>query len=110
MLHNKISIKTFDNPCKFSAGIFVTYPSPDISGTYLPHPKSGGRESANAYNQIVNISLIATEYVGMFPLIKPACKKLLNRQTDKTQRVIMDTNPTKKEISLSSLELSLCII
>ena len=30
-------------------------PSPESSGTYLPHPKSGGIERANAYNQIMHM-------------------------------------------------------
>ena len=78
-----------------TTGIFFTYPSTDISGAYLHHPKSGGNASKKAYTQIVNINVIATGYVGMFPFIKPACKKLLNRQTDNAQRVSMDTKPTK---------------
>ena len=44
----------------FITGIFFTYPSPDISGAYLPHPKIGGNESEKAYSHIVNINVIAT--------------------------------------------------
>ena len=64
-------------------------PSPESSGTYLPHPKSGGIERANAYNQIMH--MIFTQ--ALIPTVRPNCKKLPYLQTDNVHKVSIDTNP-----------------
>ena len=47
-----------------------TYPKPDTSGVYLPHPKSGGKARDNEYNRIADEILRAVVNDDIFPSIR----------------------------------------
>ena len=72
----------------------VTYPIPEISGTYLPQPSRGGSERQLAYIQITIKIFPAVGKVVILPFTGPKLKKFPNRQTDNAQSVNMETNPT----------------
>ena len=72
----------------------ITYPIPEISGTYLPQPSIGGSERQIAYTQIIIKILQAVVKVEILPFTGPKLKKFPNRQTDNAQSVIMETKPT----------------
>ena len=73
----------------------ITYPIPEISGTYLPQPRMGGSERQIAYTQIIIKILQAVVKVEILPFTGPKLKKFPNRQTDNAQSVNMETNPTQ---------------
>ena len=80
--------------CFFLCMTMITYPIPEISGTYLPQPRMGGSERQIAYSQIMNKILQAVGKEEIFPFTGPKLKKFPNRQTDNAQSVNMETKPT----------------
>ena len=51
---------------------------PEISGTYLPHPNNGGKESAKEYNQITHIIFAAVLNEDTFSEIFPRLALLVD--------------------------------
>ena len=76
-------------------GIENSYPSPDTSGVYLPHPNSGGKARNNEYNRIADEIFRAVEKDDIFPSIRRKCRKLDSRHMDSTHNVIIDAKPKR---------------
>jgi hypothetical protein len=69
------------------------YPSPEISGKYLPHPKTGGRDRAKEYSQTKDIIFAADIYEDSFPSKLPILTKHIIRFKDSAESVIIETKP-----------------
>ena len=69
------------------------YPNPEISGTYLPHPNSGGNERLSAYDQTSPRIFADVSKEDIFPLTGPKRKNIPRRQIDNEHRVNIDPKP-----------------
>ena len=69
------------------------YPSPDISGKYLPHPNTGGKDSAKEYIQVIAITFIDVAKTSTFPSKIQKLEKHAIRLTESITKVIIEVKP-----------------